>query len=93
MKNRILFFMVFLFSMALHLHAQYSVVSFSVSDGLSQNSVDQVFQDRKGKIWLATWDGLNFFDGYTFHNYKGSTKEGAILSNNRVSRIAEDKFG
>lgn len=93
MKNRILFFMVFLFSMALHLHAQYSVVSFSVSDGLSQNSVDQVFQDRKGKIWLATWDGLNFFDGYTFHNYKGSTKEGAILSNNRVSRIAEDKYG
>lgn len=93
MKDKFLFFIAFLFSIVSYMQAQYSVTSFSVSDGLSQNSVDQVFQDSKGRLWLATWDGLNFFDGYTFHNYKGNRKEGALLSNNRVSKITEDKYG
>lgn len=73
--------------------AQYSVTSYSVSDGLSQNSVDQVFQDSRGRLWFATWDGLNLFDGYAFHNYKGNPKKGVMLSNNRVTKVTEDAYG
>ena len=76
-----------------HVSAQYSVTSYSVSDGLSQNSVDRVFQDSKGRLWFATWDGLNLFDGYRFHNYKGCRGKGVMLTNNRVTRVAEDKYG
>ena len=76
-----------------HVSAQYSVTSYSVSDGLSQNSVDRVFQDSKGRLWFATWDGLNLFDGYMFHNYKGCRGKGIMLANNRVTRVVEDKYG
>ena len=43
---------------------------YSVKDGLSQNTVQSVLQDKDGYIWLATWNGLEKFDGYTFKNYK-----------------------
>lgn len=35
-------------------------------DGLSQRSVKQIAVDRDGLIWIATWNGLNRFDGYDF---------------------------
>ena len=36
---------------------------------------------------------LNKFDGYTFKNYKTSYKDGYILNTNRISQIAETKYG
>lgn len=36
-------------------------------DGLSSPHVRGVVQDRNGLIWLATWNGLNCYDGYEFH--------------------------
>ena len=35
-------------------------ISFINTDnGLSQNSIRSIFQDRKGYIWISTADGLN----------------------------------
>ncbi|WP_100643039.1 ligand-binding sensor domain-containing diguanylate cyclase [Alteromonas facilis] len=42
----------------------------SVSDGLSQVTVADIIQDRKGFIWLATQNGINRYDGYNFVIYK-----------------------
>lgn len=41
---------------------------YSIKDGLSQNTVANFLQDDKGYIWMATWNGLEKFDGYTFQN-------------------------
>ncbi|GAB3940821.1 hybrid sensor histidine kinase/response regulator transcription factor [Spirosoma harenae] len=38
----------------------------SVKDGLSNNSVNCILQDREGFMWFGTNDGLNKYDGYTF---------------------------
>lgn len=35
-------------------------------DGLSQRSVKQIAVDSTGMVWVATWNGLNRFDGYEF---------------------------
>ncbi len=41
----------------------------TVSQGLSQNSVISIAEDRHGFMWFATLDGLNKFDGYEVKRY------------------------
>lgn len=45
-------------------------VQIGVNNGLSQNSVHDIFQDKKGFLWIATADGLNRYDGIDFKVYK-----------------------
>ena len=40
--------------------------------GLSQGRVTSLVRDRDGVLWIATWDGLNRFDGYKFSCYKAT---------------------
>ena len=42
----------------------------SLEDGLSQNAVLDLLQDRDGFLWVATQDGLNRYDGYGFTVFK-----------------------
>ncbi len=39
--------------------------SFSQSDGLSGDAVEEIFEDREGNIWVATADGLDRFRAYS----------------------------
>ena len=71
----------------------YQIKHYSVNDGMSQGIVQTIIQDKKGFLWFGTWNGLNKFDGYTFKNYKTSYKDGYILNTNRISQIAETKYG
>ena len=40
-----------------------------VRHGLSNNEVEEIYQDRAGYLWIATWEGLNRFDGRRFERY------------------------
>ena len=71
----------------------YQIKHYSVNDGMSQGIVQTIIQDKKGFLWFGTWNGLNKFDGYTFKNYKTSYKDAYILNTNRISQIAETKYG
>lgn len=44
--------------------------SLSIDNGLSQSTVYDIIQDKKGFLWVATADGLNKYDGYTFTVYR-----------------------
>ena len=64
-------FLVILLAYGPCLLAQIPVVSFNhltIDDGLSQNSVNVVFQDSKGFMWFGTQDGLNRYDATIFCN-------------------------
>ncbi|MGH9847559.1 MAG: hypothetical protein ACREEM_53395 [Blastocatellia bacterium] len=39
------------------------------ADGLAHNTVISTHQDKKGYVWLSTFEGLSRFDGYHFVNY------------------------
>ncbi|MBP8623204.1 two-component regulator propeller domain-containing protein, partial [Bacteroides sp.] len=41
----------------------------------------------------STWDGINRFNGYTFKSYKARQGSFISLTNNRVDRMYEDKYG
>ncbi|MEG1585254.1 MAG: two-component regulator propeller domain-containing protein [Bacteroidales bacterium] len=66
---------------------------YSVNDGLSENTVVSMFQDRKGIMWFGTFAGLNRFDGYNFRTYKAAADNRTGLSHNRVDYITEDSYG
>jgi ligand-binding sensor domain-containing protein/signal transduction histidine kinase len=54
-------------------HAQAPTLKFNtynINDGLSQNQVFSIIQDKQGFIWLGTDEGLNRFDGYEFKIFK-----------------------
>ncbi|MCD8260267.1 MAG: hypothetical protein LUD15_01195 [Bacteroides sp.] len=69
------------------------IAEFTVEDGLLQNIVSGVIQDRKGFIWMSTRNRLNKFDGYTFKNYKSLSHQEHSLSNNRITFISETIYG
>src|SRR5207247_8816909 len=59
--------------------------TYTVSDGLVNNSVRRIFQDSKGFLWIATWEGLSKYDGNRFTNFT----EGNGLSHNLVNDVVE----
>ena len=51
-------------------------------DGLSNNNVNDIIQDKIGFIWFATDDGLNRFDGYTIKVFRNHSNDKNSISNN-----------
>jgi signal transduction histidine kinase/ligand-binding sensor domain-containing protein/AraC-like DNA-binding protein len=63
---------------------------FSTDNGLSSSLINQLYQDRKGFIWIATEYGLNKFDGTRFSVYKHIEGDSCSLKNNYVRSLFED---
>ena len=63
----------------------------TIDNGLSQNTVNTIFQDHKGLIWIGTWDGLNKYDGYDFVIYRNDGRKSNSLNDNKVNAILEDQ--
>src|SRR5688572_3298789 len=64
-----------------------------IEEGLSNNNVLAILQDRKGYIWFGTMDGLNKYDGYSFTKYKFDPFDFSSLPQNTIYTIWEDKYG
>lgn len=62
---------------------------FTTREGLANNQVISIHEDKAGNIWFATGGGASRYDGKSFENF--TTKEG--LSNNDLTTIMEDKTG
>jgi signal transduction histidine kinase/ligand-binding sensor domain-containing protein/CheY-like chemotaxis protein len=65
----------------------------SVEQGLSQGNVWDIYQDGFGFIWIATEDGLNMYDGYSFTVFRNNPADDFSISNNNIRCIAEDANG
>jgi len=66
---------------------------YTINEGLSQNTVLCLLEDRDGVIWMGTADGLNKFDGYDFTHYKHQFRNPGGISNNQINALYEDKNG
>ncbi|MDE5586423.1 MAG: response regulator [Muribaculaceae bacterium] len=65
-----------------------NVKSFFIEDGMSQNLVQQMVQDSDNFIWMATWNGLEKFDGYSFRNFKSYPTDSTRLAFNRMPGVS-----
>lgn len=65
----------------------------STKDGLSQNTVRAILEDKKGFIWAGTLDGLNRYDGYKIQAYKPQLGNANSLIDHRVKDVYQDKDG
>lgn len=65
-----------------------------VENGLSQNSVYRIYQDKKGFMWFGTADGLNRYDGENIRVFKSVNPELATANSNFIRGwLCEDKQG
>lgn len=98
MKKSFNHILLLLLASCLGLHSigqQILFRNYSVSNGLSSNTVWTIAQDNKGFMWFGTKNGLNRFDGYTFKTYQNNKQDSLSLGNNfihAICRIDEKTF-
>ncbi len=71
----------------------YRFEKLSVSEGLSQNTVFCILQDRRGFMWFGTQDGLNRYDGHEFLVYQHDSADPDSISDSWVLSLCEDRDG
>ncbi|HYG49254.1 MAG TPA: two-component regulator propeller domain-containing protein, partial [Flavobacteriales bacterium] len=62
----------------------------TVDDGLLQNSVGSINQDKAGYIWIATGAGINMYDGYDFKSFRHKPNDPGSLSANEITFVFPD---
>ena len=60
-------------------------------NGLSHNSVRSIVQDSKGFLWIATFGGVNRFDGYDFKAFQSKVNTPNYLHSDDILEIVIDK--
>ena len=65
----------------------------NIEQGISQSTIEDIFQDSEGYIWYGTEDGLCCDDGYAIHTYRSDFRSPNLMSSNQVTCITEDKHG
>src|SRR5215471_13537857 len=71
--------------------SQYNFSSWTIDDGLPQNSVYAILQTHDGYLWFTTLDGLVRFDGVSFTTFSKSNVR--QLKSNRFNSLLEDRNG
>jgi signal transduction histidine kinase/ligand-binding sensor domain-containing protein/DNA-binding response OmpR family regulator len=72
---------------------QVAFTHLNINDGLSQNAVFAITQDRKGFMWFGTKDGLNRYDGYHFEVFQHDPFDSTSISSSFVTALYEDSKG
>ncbi|WP_224999024.1 two-component regulator propeller domain-containing protein [Cesiribacter sp. SM1] len=69
---------------------KFDFESYSKANGLSQNQVFSIVQDKQGFMWFGTEDGLNRFDGYDFKIYRHSDKDPQSIISSTIRTLYVD---
>ncbi|MGZ3896931.1 MAG: hybrid sensor histidine kinase/response regulator transcription factor [Flavisolibacter sp.] len=72
----------------------YFLQNYDNRNGLSNSSINHIFNDASHLLWVATWDGLNMYDGSTFHVFNYSKENDfKSIGSNVIQQIAEGRNG
>lgn len=81
------------FDLAKTFNAEYSLEQLDNTKGLSNSSINTIFQDSENLLWIGTWDGLNRYDGNSFEIFRPELNKKNSLSNQVILKIDEDSTG
>jgi len=71
----------------------YKFKTISQHDGLINSTVQSIFEDSFGFIWLGTHHGVQRYDGKVYRNYEHTEYDSTSLSQNYVNAFCEDNIG
>lgn len=77
------------FSLVYGQQKYYSFRHLNTENGLSQNTVLSIMQDKTGFMWFGTKDGLNRYDGNSIKIFKHDDSNPFSLGNNTVWSLLE----
>ncbi len=63
---------IFVFSNDCFAQNDFKFTTFTTKDGLSDNQLNSIYQDKKGFIWLGTPQGIDRYDGSTYKHFSPS---------------------
>lgn len=63
------------------------------NEGLAQNTVTALLQDKEGFIWIGTQDGLQRFDGYSFRTFRSRRDDPKTLCDKYILDLFDDGNG
>ncbi|WP_042371136.1 two-component regulator propeller domain-containing protein [Bacteroides neonati] len=93
MKNTLFLFMLFS-CLGHNLLAQGLLFNhLRVEDGLSQATVYSTYQDELNRIWIATRDGLNLYDGNKIEVFRPSVGDSVGLLGSNMQYVCGDQKG
>jgi signal transduction histidine kinase/ligand-binding sensor domain-containing protein/DNA-binding response OmpR family regulator len=73
--------------------SEFNFRSLNISDGLSNNTISSIYEDKFGQIWLGSNNGLNKYNGKEFTVYRNIPRNKFSISNSTVNDILVDKDG
>ena len=65
----------------------------TTNEGLSQNAILAIVQDKDGYLWLGTKDGLNKYDGYEFTVFQHDPSDINSIASNYITALFTDQSG
>lgn len=74
-------------------HHTYHFETIDINQGLSQNSVMTIAQDKDGFMWFGTEDGLNRYDGVTFKQFRHDPMDSSSINSNSIYSSLVDSKG
>lgn len=89
-RNNVLWLALFFNSYAF---AQIPVAFLGIDQGLSNNSARCILRDKRGFIWVGTFDGLNRYDGYEFRVFRKQPNDSGSLICPVIYALGEDRAG
>ncbi|MDE6485444.1 MAG: helix-turn-helix domain-containing protein [Duncaniella sp.] len=87
MRNITAIFIILLSALDALGQAYCTVTTYDEDSGLSQRLVKGIVQDNAGFIWIATWNGLNRFDGSEFATLRPDFNDEAYRYSNRIGDL------
>ncbi len=90
--RKLLFFLlaISVYKGVVNAQEQTVIKRLGITNGLSNNSVRCIYQDKRGFIWLATYDGLNRYDGREFKVFRNKIGDSTSLPHNYIYTLYED---
>lgn len=94
-ESRLLVFvLLFLLFLSLHVNGQpplrLKFHHLDVNNGLPQNSIYSIVEDKYGFMWFGTWGGVVRYDGYTTKVFRAIENDSTTLPDNRIHSIIKD---
>ena len=87
----IIFAILLFFSCQAWSNTGTAISHLGIQQGLSNNSVQCIYQDHNGLMWFGTYDGLNSYDGYGFRVFRNTINDTGSIPHNYIYTIHEDK--